>query len=289
MLCFVHVPKAAGTTVSFVLRQSLGHRFMELAPWVDDRRLVSPADIRLLRRWAPWIRHFGGHHVRAYSGLERVVPEIRYVTFLRDPVKRYLSDYYHLRYKNGRVANFHEFLGNRHWCDKQTKYIAGRADHEAAIELLEKRFQFVGLVEAMDESLALLGRRFDELPLDVRYGRPRNVARPGPAQQEVRDGWAQFEPRVRANNQHDLRLYEYVRDVLFPRYQQTCGGGGGQNDGAAAETSRATLRRRLWQYQASRAQYRLLMAFYRSYGRRRWPIDNRELSAEYDFFGEYVF
>ncbi len=288
MLCFVHVPKAAGTTLNFVFRQSLGYRFMELEPWVDDRRIISPADLELLRRWAPWVQHIAGHHVRVYSGLERAAPDIRYITFLRDPVRRYLSDYYHVRYKNGRVANFHEWLSNRSWMNKQTKYIAGTADAEAAKQLLKEKFQFVGLTEAMDESLVILRSVISDLPLDVRYGHPRNVGLQGPAQKEVQERWPEFEPQILENNEHDMELYAYARDVLFPQ-QRTDYGGALADDVAAFQESNQTARRRPWRYFAGRAHYKLLLAFYRRYGKRRWPIDNRRLCTEYDFFGEYIF
>jgi hypothetical protein len=288
MLCFVHVPKAAGTTVDFVLHQSLGYRYTELTPWVDEQRITSPADVELLRRWAPWIRHLGGHHVRAYSGLERVAPNIQYLTFLRDPVQRYLSDYYHRRYKNRRVANFYEYLSNKAWRNKQTKYIAGTDDVEAAKQLLRERFEFVGLVEAMHESLVMLKQRFSDLHLDVRYGRPYNVGLKGPGQQEIEDGWSNFEPHILAHNQSDIELYAYARDVIFARQQEAYGPNLAA-DVTAFEQDNQPSRRCLWSYYSSRAHYKLLLAYYRRYGKYKWPIDNRELSAQYDFFGECVF
>jgi hypothetical protein len=288
MLCFVHIPKTAGTTLNVIFRQSLGRRYTEFHPWSDDGRIVSPADLQMLRRWAPWIKHLGGHHVRAYSGLEHVATEICYVTFLRDPTARYLSDYYHLRHKRGRVANVHEFLGNRAWRNKQTKYIAGSEDLEAAKQILTEKFRFVGLTEAVDESLVLLRSALPELPLDIRYGRPRNKAWFGPAQEEVRGRWKELEPRVLENNAVDLQLYTYVRDVLFPRQRAAAGPQLDREIQTFRETN-VPRRGKMLSYKLSRAHYRLVLAAYRRYGRRKHPIDNRGLSAEYDYFGEYVF
>ncbi len=288
MLCFVHIPKTAGTTVSSVFRRSLGAAFMELNPWMDDQRIISPADLEMLRRWAPWIKHFGGHHVRAYSGLERAMPGMRYMTFLRDPVRRCSSEYFHMRNKNGRVANFHEYLSNRAWRNIQTKYVAGRADVEAAKQVLAERFQFVGLVESMDESLVMLRRTFADLPLDVRYGRPRNTAVEGPAQQEVRGHRKEFESRLLENNALDCELYAYARDVLFPR-QKKAYGPQLNADIAGFRSSNRIQRGNILSFYVSRAFYKVAVAMYRRFGRRKWPIDNRRLNAEYDFFGEYVF
>lgn len=288
MLCFVHIPKTAGTTLNVVFRQSLGHRFTELQPWADDTRIVSPADVQLLRRWVPWIKHFGGHHVRVYSGLERVVPRIHYVTFLRDPVRRYLSNYYHFRHKKGRVANVYEYLGNRAWWNNQTKFIAGSDDLEAAKQILSEKFEFVGLTEAVDESLVLLRAALPELSLDIRYGTARNRRLSGPAEEEVRRCWEEIQPRVLQNNAVDRQLYAYARDVLFPR-QRVAFGPKLQQEIAAFQKTNVSRRGRKLSYQLGRIHYRLMLAAYRRYWRRTHPIDNRALSAEIDFFGEYVF
>jgi hypothetical protein len=210
------------------------------------------------------------------------------MTFLRDPIKRYLSDYFHYRHKNFRVANFQEFLSNRAWANKQTKYIAGTDDVAAAKQLLEEKFDFVGLVESMDESLVLMRRVFSDMCLDIGYGWPRNPARQGPAQQELHDDWSAYENRVLENNARDLELYTYARDAVFSRQRQDYGPQLTADVAAFQEKNRPECKRQ-WSYLAGRAYYRFLLAYYRKRGKRKWPIDNRNLSAQYDFFGEYVF
>jgi hypothetical protein len=157
-LCYVHIPKAAGTTLNHALRTSLGHRFLEVEPWVDIRRVISPADLVLLHRWLPWVRHISSHYVRAYSALETAAHDIRYITIMREPIDRYISAYYHNRDRSFRVANIYEYANNRSWWNIQTKYVAGSDDIEAAKKLLRERFAFVGLAECMNESLALLSQ-----------------------------------------------------------------------------------------------------------------------------------
>jgi hypothetical protein len=60
-------------------------------------------------------------------------------------------------------------------------------------------------------------------------------------------------------------------------------------DVAAFQEKNRPARKRQWSYLAGRAYYKFLLAYYRKRGKRKWPIDNRNLSAQYDFFGEYVF
>jgi hypothetical protein len=59
---------------------------------------LSFEEVLMLFRLLPHTRGFGGHTTRSYLGYERAAGRpIRYVTFVRDPVKRYLSHFNHQR------------------------------------------------------------------------------------------------------------------------------------------------------------------------------------------------
>lgn len=288
MLCFIHIPKTAGTTFNFILRRSLTYSFMEIEPWVDRRRMVSPADIQLLKQWAPWTKHISSHYVRAYHGLEHACPDIRYATFLRDPVKRYLSSYIHFFYRNGRVSNFQEFLSNRSWANQQTKYICGSSDVAAAKQILMEKFAFIGLTEETDASLLMAQQIFPELKLDIRYGKPKNQARKLVAKKEVFDNWSKYESLVLKNNAADIDLYSYVCDKLF-KSQKEKYGPTLEQDLSYFQSMNTYNVSNNWKSFASRTYYKHLLKRYRKYGNRRWPINNGALHEEIDFFGEYVF
>jgi hypothetical protein len=286
MLCFVHVPKTGGTTVNAILRQSLGHHFTEIQPWVDMRRLVSPADLRLLKCWAPWIRHISSHWVRANCGLERFEPNIRYITFLREPLLRYLSDYNHLRFRNFRVASYCEYVNNPAWSNKQTKYIAGTADLESAKMLLDQSFCFVGLLDRMDESLVMMNRILKDLNLDIRYGAPRNPTRRD--QREEPESWSELEAKTIENNALDWELYEYACREIFPRQQQAYEGDLARDLERFESEKFATVSTGPLFFLA-RLHYRLALLYYRKHAKRRRPIDNGSMHDEFDFFGDHVF
>jgi hypothetical protein len=289
MLCYIHIPKAAGTTLNYILRHSLGRSFLEVEPWIDIRRVFSPADLKLLRERMPWVEHISSHYVRAYSMLETVQEDIKYFTIIREPIARYISDFYHLKDINARVANFYEFLNNKAWRNKQTKYIAGCEDVEKAKQILMDKFVFVGLLECMDESLVMLKKTLPEIPLDIRYGTPKNVSKRKQEQQNVRDHWEQYAEWAHENNRADMELYRFVTEELYPSQKERYGLSL-ENDVASFKVENVSVSPKpLWGSRASRLYYKLLLTYFRKHGKKFIKIDNGWLSKEYDFFGEYVF
>lgn len=289
MLCFVHIPKAGGTTLNFVLQRGFGHHFLAVEPWVDIRRILSPADLTLLQKWMPWVSHISSHYVRAYSGLEAVSSNIRYITVLREPLARCISDYYHLKNVNHRVANFYEYLNNEAWANKQTKYIAGSVDVERAKAILLEKFHFVGLVEQMDESLVMMKKLLDYGDLDICYGAPKNVARRKGSPQKARDSWQQFKAQILENNAADIELYRFVIEEIYPAQQERYGPSLAQDVAAFKQANDASSAKPSPAYQLSRFYYKTLLTLYRREGIKHIRVDNGADYKEYDIFGEYVF
>jgi len=189
-----------------------------------DRHVhVTAADLRRVRRVYRRLRGIAGHNVKPYSDLGAACPDLRYFTFLRDPVRRYLS-----HFKNRARAyarqDFERWLGTEWTHDWQTKMLAGEPSAEKAIELLSGRLGFVGLTEAFDASLLMLGQWLGEPGYRPEY-RPVNRldekqrARDS-ARQQADLGYLE-EPGIRerllAANSLDRQVYEYAARELFPR------------------------------------------------------------------------
>jgi hypothetical protein len=177
---FTHIDKTAGRTVRAVLRRSFGAGHCEIrTPYArrpadpNDRSVhVTGDDLRKVRRIYRRLRGVAGHNVKPYSDLDAACPGIRYFTFLRDPVRRYLS---HFKNKAGTYgAEDFERWASAGWThDFQTKTLAGEANAQKAIDLIATRVGFVGFTEAFDESLLMLGQWLDEPAFRPEY-RPVN-------------------------------------------------------------------------------------------------------------------
>jgi Galactose-3-O-sulfotransferase len=229
MLCFVHIERAGGTTLHYILRNNY-LSFLTLTPslWSNDPASVFTAsDLRTLTRCLPFTRGFGGHNTRVYTDYESVAGRpIRYVTFLREPIARYRSHFQYQVMAMGVPWTIGSFLDEPRFANFMTVRIAGEQDVERAKELLRDRFAFVGLTERFDASLLLMARALGLRGFDLRYER-QNVGRgrgevASPASATIDP---ELEAELRARNHLDLELYRYARDVLYPaqvaRYGET--------------------------------------------------------------------
>lgn len=84
-LIFLHIPKTAGTTFNGILREVYGNAFLRIRPrkWQNVRWV--PSAYRVVTGHMPW-----GVHERWK------LPE-NYITFLRDPVERIISLWWHAK------------------------------------------------------------------------------------------------------------------------------------------------------------------------------------------------
>lgn len=224
LYAFVHIEKTAGRTVRAVLLRSFGAGHCEIRtpyakrePEVDDRRVaVTADDLRKVRRFYRNLRGIAGHNVKAYSDLQRAAPDLRYFTFLRDPVRRYLSHFKN-RSRSYAREDFERWAAARWTHDWQTKMIAGEASSQKAIDLIATRIGFVGFTETFDESLLMLGQWLGEPGFRPEY-RPVNQLA---GKQRVRDSareqadlgyleTPEVRERLREINALDQQVYDYA-------------------------------------------------------------------------------
>lgn len=154
MVVSIHVPKCAGTSFRNILSDQFSSRL-----WLNYGSIFTAADFRpeLIPESTACIHgHFLG------DAFDSVVPRSRYMTWVRHPVDRVVSNYYHcLRSPDLRddcCRRLHEeklslrAFAELDWMQNlATRYLAGKA---------VETFDFVGIAERFDESLLLLGRAF---------------------------------------------------------------------------------------------------------------------------------
>ena len=215
VLAFIHIRKTAGSTVDMILRQSYGARHCRVRH--GKARAVAPviaADELRRCRWVYWgMRSVAGHGIVPHSDLETSYPDIRYFTFLRDPLARCASDYQFRVRRGGLQIPFDVWIQTEIARNQQTKKIAAAEDADAAIAMLRQRVGMVGLVERFDESLVLLKKWCADPKLDIRY-ESKNVSSDSAIKQQLLN-----DPKTRAQlaeaNREDDRLYRFAADELF--------------------------------------------------------------------------
>lgn len=227
---FLHLPKTAGTTMRRVLdREYFTARRYEIGEDVTG-------DIRAFRARS-WTADDAPNLVQGHMsfGLHQFVPgPATYVTLLREPIPRALSDYHyvtstpghpiHEHVKDLSLVEYFESGITGQLSNGQVRLLSGdhlpddpgvpsnrsmeKADLEKARGHLRDSFAAVGVQERFDETLLLFRRRLGwRWPFYVR----ENVT----TRRYRRDD---IEPRdlarIRELNMLDIELYESVRDNL---------------------------------------------------------------------------
>jgi len=260
LIGFMHIPKTAGTTLNAMLaEQFLPEQRYEVMMrgmnWrVPGRRLlarplISFSKLRRLRAALATrrdVRLLHGHFDLSIRGL--FPGDIRLFTFLRDPLERAISHYFHYRRRSDDAihplamrSSLVEWVRARGLVEMdngQTRRLAGMMNvrcgalTRAALELAKSnlaKFAVVGLTERFDESLLLLHRAFG---WPLRRLRPCNVGanRPG------RDAFGgDVRTAIVEHNALDVELYGFARELLERALRSR------PASVAPASTARATL------------------------------------------------
>lgn len=221
MIGFVHIPKTAGTTVKFILRNSILLKHCDIMP-KDGNGSLSDGDVEFAKKVFPFgLNSIAGHSLIYPTG--HLSEPIQYFTFLRDPLHRCASNYQHVkraRMRGGEDISLEEFMENERMHNFQVRMIAGGPDLEKAKEELQTRYFFVGLVERFAESIIVF-RALCPYKIDARYER-RHVAKDNAAKKQVLEN-PDTRRLLEESNVLDLELYEFVRDVIYPAQLKRAG------------------------------------------------------------------
>jgi hypothetical protein len=225
MICFVHIERTGGTTLHRVFVNNFPG-YVRLKSWRfwsnAERNDFSRRECRYLKRLLPWVRVIGGHGLRSFLRYETILGEpVQYITFLREPVSRYLSHFRHQRDVMRIGWTLESFCAERLFDNYMTNHIAPDGDVETAKRALRDEFAFVGVLEDFDRSLVLMTERLGLEDFDTRYEICNANRRP----RQKRDGElaAALHAKILENNALDLELYRFVKEDLFPSYVRATG------------------------------------------------------------------
>lgn len=242
LVIFLHIPKAAGTTLREIFRRQ--YRASEFvyyyrSPDDDDMQQLQAID-QLSADEKRRFKALSGHMPFGIS--EKFPQNCVYFTMLREPVSRVISQYYFIRnnpknrsYSEVSALSLEEFVTQTgRGSNFQTRLIAGEKGEdlingddllERARHNLDTHFITPGTTERFDESLLILQRLLKwRFPYYVRRMTNKNR----PARSEIS---AETRALIEAHNQLDLALYAYA-DQLLQAAIDACG------DGFPAELAR---------------------------------------------------
>jgi hypothetical protein len=220
IIAFAHIPKTAGITITHLLRRHFGLRALNVfARGRPD--FYRPRDLRLDLRMMPMsLRCLHSHSLRPCVDFEEFEERLVWFTVLRDPIRRYISQYIYNYEVMGERFDVLHFI--RHRPDKpnrQVRMLAGDDDLDSAIRHV-RRMACVGLTERLDESLLFMRERLGLDGLDLHDSRARNVGEersPLLDRAAVRAEFERHHDEVVECNKLDLQLYEFVRREIWPQ------------------------------------------------------------------------
>ena len=233
-ICFIHIPKTAGTTISSIIEaQFAQHEICTFDSWSAVSQ--GPSDL------SPY-RLIKGH---IFYSIGKLLPKKPvYMTILRDPIERTLSQFEMLRqtpeyilYDRVRNMSFPDYIKDpamfEFYANVQTRMIASDHDirrtsdvsnakeqiREDSLRIAKERlseFAFVGLTERMEDSIRLLSYTFGWKP------RPRfqslNVS---PTSRLKREDIPPATLSILAKRtQLDAELYQYAQHIFEARWLQ---------------------------------------------------------------------
>jgi hypothetical protein len=220
-IIFLHVPKAAGSTLN---------RLIELEYPLFEIYSIDPVFFR--RSWTHLqrlsakrlgkIRIFKGHML---FGLHTILPQsATYITVLREPVDRVLSAFYFMRsyklhplYWRLKFGNWslEDYVRRSRRENVQCKILAGAEYNKpCTAEICEtakenlRHFSVVGLSERFEESLALMKLRFG---WKLKRYSSFNVTRTRPSKVDVPRSTLDL---IAEKNSFDIALYECAAKVF---------------------------------------------------------------------------
>lgn len=239
MLVYSHMMKTAGTSLSKALIRAYGPHMHIISGGLEmDDFFADPNELLKLEKKHPFaLNCVVSHKIRPHVDFNSGNNTRQWITFLREPQKRFLSHYLYIKkhtkdfeyprwkskMKDKSIAEWSRVGG---FSNYQTNFIAGEANYDKAVEILERKFAFIGLTESLDDYIRLLNKKLTTLPKTVLpYNKVLNQAKDNDSsqlwvKQEKEKVIQEFSDLIAEHNELDSRLYDYVTARLKGKLEQ---------------------------------------------------------------------
>ncbi|MDA9764137.1 MAG: sulfotransferase family 2 domain-containing protein [Opitutales bacterium] len=214
---FIHVPKAAGITFRTIMKRNFRRQHRDFAAdFYEDA--ISAETIRFALKQGSGLRAASSHRFTADLPYDLQNLNIVGISFLRNPVDRFISNYYYVKklpIKN-EITNsnsLEEFVASieanpNTYKDQNLQSKTLKLSYDSLAEKLQTGQLHLFPVDKYDHSLILLQKRYPLDFRDVSYKR-RNVnkSKPDTTPEDLRARIANLE-------NIDLKLYELSKEYL---------------------------------------------------------------------------
>lgn len=219
IFCFIHIEKAGGSTLHNWLKYYLPN-YLSLKPyyiWTNEKKSeMTQKELEILSYFHPFMDGFGSHRTRHNLLYDSIFNRnLLYLTFLREPINRYLSHFQHQKYSMGHNRTFEEFLDDTRFNNFMCKKICGVEDAELAFNELKNNYGFVGFIEHFNESILLLTQLLKDKKIKPLYEKINE----GRVEKKIRfsELRVDYKIQIEKNNYEDLKFYEASYNFFYEK------------------------------------------------------------------------
>lgn len=229
VIVYSHLMKTAGSALLQSMVQSYGRKILYInrGSRIKDMNYDNKCLERDLKIKKDKTKIVFGHCFRPHLNFNIPHYNFKWVTFLREPESRYLSHFYHTyyftsnqfnkrRYNSMKEINIEEWEKIDHNSNYQCKFISGEANAQKAIDILETKFEWVGITEAMENGVDSLKAYFDLKEFYFQNKSTNKGLADKTEKEMMRNNYADF---IAHMNLEDKKLYDYVKQNIWPRYK----------------------------------------------------------------------
>jgi len=202
---FSHIPKAAGSTITHHLRCFYGINHCRAH---TDNSVYTPKYLVNDLKFYPRLKAISGHKVRAHVDFGEYENYMQWITMLREPISRFISQYRWWAKRHSPKMSFEEWCeakGNQ-FANFQVKWIAGEDNIDKAGMLLKHKFIGVGDQNEFQKSMLIFNSLFGKQIFPTNNIQVNKSTIEGNFDLQLAERY----------NLLDLELYKYFRQDIWP-------------------------------------------------------------------------
>lgn len=218
LLVFSHIPKTAGTSFNYLLRGYFGSSLMAVRHRGGGNATYTTENLLQDSSYFRNLRCVSGHSLKPFEPLSLNGYQLRWFTFLRNPVDRLISHYIHQFTSNQELysVGIEEWMSRFNRSNLMTRHIAGHEDFELALDILANQFSFVGITEYFEDSLNLFKENFRLDGFSLAIDNTRMTVRDSALKESIYAN-ERILDIIREKNELDIELYDRMLGMYLTK------------------------------------------------------------------------